>query len=142
MPLPPSSLSPAVLQRLRKIYHSSIKPLEQSYKYNELRQHEITGTAPVPGLGRHTPPCPRGSQALCVVGLRTLELSSPMFLETSLTGTILSLQEYPIICTGFSGEHFICKHSTVLVSKGCDATFYPSRAHGPTKLPIHLLIMS
>nr|XP_026241186.1 sarcalumenin isoform X2 [Urocitellus parryii] len=32
----------AVLQRLRKIYHSSIKPLEQSYKYNELRQHEIT----------------------------------------------------------------------------------------------------
>ncbi|XP_039095167.1 sarcalumenin isoform X2 [Hyaena hyaena] len=31
-----------VLQRLRKIYHSSIKPLEQSYKYNELRQHEIT----------------------------------------------------------------------------------------------------
>ncbi|XP_045398408.1 sarcalumenin isoform X1 [Lemur catta] len=32
----------AVMQRLRKIYHSSIKPLEQSYKYNELRQHEIT----------------------------------------------------------------------------------------------------
>uniref|UniRef100_A0A8C6X9J2 Sarcalumenin n=1 Tax=Naja naja TaxID=35670 RepID=A0A8C6X9J2_NAJNA len=32
----------AILQRLRKIYHSSIKPLEQSYKYNELRQHEIT----------------------------------------------------------------------------------------------------
>ncbi|XP_053326606.1 sarcalumenin isoform X2 [Spea bombifrons] len=32
----------AVLQRLRKIYHSSIKPLELSYKYNELRQHEIT----------------------------------------------------------------------------------------------------
>ncbi|XP_004474383.1 sarcalumenin [Dasypus novemcinctus] len=32
----------AVLQRLRKIYHSSIKPVEQSYKYNELRQHEIT----------------------------------------------------------------------------------------------------
>ncbi|XP_033022412.1 sarcalumenin isoform X1 [Lacerta agilis] len=30
------------LQRLRKIYHTSIKPLEQSYKYNELRQHEIT----------------------------------------------------------------------------------------------------
>uniref|UniRef100_A0A4W2BND9 Sarcalumenin n=1 Tax=Bos indicus x Bos taurus TaxID=30522 RepID=A0A4W2BND9_BOBOX len=35
-----------VLQRLRKIYHSSIKPLEQSYKYNELRQHEITGAEP------------------------------------------------------------------------------------------------
>ncbi|XP_021100103.1 sarcalumenin isoform X2 [Heterocephalus glaber] len=32
----------SVLQRLRKIYHTSIKPLEQSYKYNELRQHEIT----------------------------------------------------------------------------------------------------
>nr|XP_030140728.3 sarcalumenin isoform X1 [Taeniopygia guttata] len=31
-----------VLQRLRKIYHSSIKPLEHSYRYNELRQHEIT----------------------------------------------------------------------------------------------------
>nr|XP_056722213.1 sarcalumenin [Euleptes europaea] len=32
----------ATLQRLRKIYHTAIKPLEQSYKYNELRQHEIT----------------------------------------------------------------------------------------------------
>ncbi|XP_075035523.1 sarcalumenin isoform X2 [Mixophyes fleayi] len=32
----------AVLQRLRKIYHSSIKPLELSYKYSELRQYEIT----------------------------------------------------------------------------------------------------
>lgn len=42
--LPHPPLSTAVLQRLRKIYHSSIKPLEQSYKYNELRQHEITGT--------------------------------------------------------------------------------------------------
>ncbi|XP_051877166.1 sarcalumenin [Pristis pectinata] len=31
-----------VLQRLRKIYHNAIKPLEQAYKYNELRQHEIT----------------------------------------------------------------------------------------------------
>uniref|UniRef100_W5M3Z6 Sarcalumenin n=1 Tax=Lepisosteus oculatus TaxID=7918 RepID=W5M3Z6_LEPOC len=30
------------LQRLRKIYHSSIKPLEQAYRYNELRQHEIS----------------------------------------------------------------------------------------------------
>ncbi|XP_033091804.1 sarcalumenin [Trachypithecus francoisi] len=38
----PSDDYSAVLQRLRKIYHSSIKPLEQSYKYNELRQHEIT----------------------------------------------------------------------------------------------------
>ncbi|XP_029432096.1 sarcalumenin isoform X2 [Rhinatrema bivittatum] len=32
----------AVLQRLRKIYHTAIKPMEHSYKYNELRQHEIT----------------------------------------------------------------------------------------------------
>ncbi|XP_056392656.1 sarcalumenin [Hyla sarda] len=32
----------AVLQKLRKIYHSSIKPLELSYKYNELRQYEIS----------------------------------------------------------------------------------------------------
>ncbi|XP_073504357.1 sarcalumenin isoform X2 [Phyllobates terribilis] len=32
----------AALQKLRKIYHSSIKPLELSYKYNELRQYEIT----------------------------------------------------------------------------------------------------
>ncbi|XP_076434068.1 sarcalumenin isoform X1 [Peromyscus maniculatus bairdii] len=38
----PSDDYTAVLQRLRKIYHTSIKPLEQSYKYNELRQHEIT----------------------------------------------------------------------------------------------------
>ncbi|XP_014688677.1 sarcalumenin isoform X1 [Equus asinus] len=38
----PTDDYPVVLQRLRKIYHSSIKPLEQSYKYNELRQHEIT----------------------------------------------------------------------------------------------------
>ncbi|KAJ8346062.1 hypothetical protein SKAU_G00302550 [Synaphobranchus kaupii] len=30
------------LQRLRKIYHSSIKPMEQAYKYSELRQHEIS----------------------------------------------------------------------------------------------------
>ncbi|XP_073721167.1 sarcalumenin-like isoform X3 [Misgurnus anguillicaudatus] len=32
----------AALQRLRKIYHSSIRPMEQAYKYNELRQHEIS----------------------------------------------------------------------------------------------------
>ncbi|XP_078519255.1 sarcalumenin isoform X2 [Lissotriton helveticus] len=38
----PSEDYAAVLQRLRKIYHSSIKPLELGYKYNELRQHEIT----------------------------------------------------------------------------------------------------
>lgn len=39
----PSSCSPAALERLRKIYHTSIKPMEQAYKYNELRQHEISG---------------------------------------------------------------------------------------------------
>lgn len=42
---PRASAPAGVLQRLRKIYHSSIKPLEQSYRYNELRQHEITGNA-------------------------------------------------------------------------------------------------
>ncbi|OCT64347.1 sarcalumenin isoform X2 [Xenopus laevis] len=30
------------LQKLRKIYQNAIRPLEMSYKYNELRQHEIT----------------------------------------------------------------------------------------------------
>lgn len=39
----PSSCPPAALERLRKIYHTSIKPMEQAYKYNELRQHEISG---------------------------------------------------------------------------------------------------
>ncbi|XP_025048631.1 sarcalumenin isoform X3 [Alligator sinensis] len=39
---PADDYSGTTLQRLRKIYHSSIKPLEQSYRYNELRQHEIT----------------------------------------------------------------------------------------------------
>ncbi|XP_073492681.1 sarcalumenin isoform X2 [Aquarana catesbeiana] len=32
----------AVLQKLKKLYHSAVKPLELSYKYNELRQYEIT----------------------------------------------------------------------------------------------------
>merc|ERR1719357_215955 len=35
----------AALERLRKIYHTSIKPMEQAYKYNELRQHEISAYA-------------------------------------------------------------------------------------------------
>ncbi|XP_060696624.1 sarcalumenin isoform X1 [Hemiscyllium ocellatum] len=38
----PSDDYSGVLQRLRKIYHNAIRPLEQAYKYNELRQHEIT----------------------------------------------------------------------------------------------------
>lgn len=45
---------PGVLQRLRKIYHSSIKPLEHSYRYNELRQHEITGNATGTGVSSTT----------------------------------------------------------------------------------------
>lgn len=40
---PLSSCPAAALERLRKIYHTSIKPMEQAYKYNELRQHEISG---------------------------------------------------------------------------------------------------
>ncbi|KAF5887923.1 sarcalumenin-like isoform X1, partial [Clarias magur] len=32
----------AALQKLRTIYHNSIKPMEHAYKYNELRQHEIS----------------------------------------------------------------------------------------------------
>ena len=31
------------MKQLQHIYHSAIKPLEQAYKYNELRQHEVTG---------------------------------------------------------------------------------------------------
>nr|XP_042710042.1 sarcalumenin isoform X2 [Chrysemys picta bellii] len=46
----------ATLQRLRKIYHSSIKPLEQSYRYNELRQHEITVCDSTRGLSHQAPP--------------------------------------------------------------------------------------
>lgn len=41
----PSLCFTAAIQKLRKIYHSSIKPMEQAYKYNELRQHEISGIA-------------------------------------------------------------------------------------------------
>lgn len=50
----PHALPPGVLQRLRKIYHSSIKPLEHSYRYNELRQHEITGNATGTGVSGTT----------------------------------------------------------------------------------------
>ncbi|XP_036003924.1 sarcalumenin-like [Fundulus heteroclitus] len=32
----------AAIQKLRKVYHTSVKPMEQAYKYNELRQHEIS----------------------------------------------------------------------------------------------------
>ncbi|XP_068177870.1 sarcalumenin [Antennarius striatus] len=32
----------AALRKLLSIYHSNIKPMEQVFKYNELRQHEVT----------------------------------------------------------------------------------------------------
>lgn len=37
------SLSPAAMKKLLNIYHTAIKPMEQAFKYNELRQHEVTG---------------------------------------------------------------------------------------------------
>lgn len=36
-------LSAAAMKKLLDIYHTAIKPVEQAYKYNELRQHEVTG---------------------------------------------------------------------------------------------------
>lgn len=36
-------LSLAAMKKLLNIYHKAIKPVEQAYKYNELRQHEVTG---------------------------------------------------------------------------------------------------
>ncbi|KAM6972155.1 sarcalumenin [Aplochiton taeniatus] len=30
------------MKKLQHLYHTAIKPLEQAYKYNELRQHEVT----------------------------------------------------------------------------------------------------
>ncbi|XP_028998999.1 sarcalumenin-like [Betta splendens] len=32
----------AAMKKLLNIYHTAIKPVEQAYKYNELRQHEVT----------------------------------------------------------------------------------------------------
>ena len=37
------SLFLAAMKKLLNIYHTAIKPVEQAYKYNELRQHEVTG---------------------------------------------------------------------------------------------------
>lgn len=31
------------IKTLMNIYHKDIKPMEQAFKYNELRQHEVTG---------------------------------------------------------------------------------------------------
>lgn len=53
---------PGALERLRKIYHTSIKPMEQAYKYNELRQHEISGIVIAAG------------SALCFSGLLGLNV--------------------------------------------------------------------
>lgn len=36
-------LSLAAMKKLLNIYHTAIKPMEQAFKYNELRQHEVTG---------------------------------------------------------------------------------------------------
>ncbi|XP_029917547.1 sarcalumenin [Myripristis murdjan] len=38
----PSAKFSAAMKKLLDIYHTAIKPLEQIYKYNELRQHEVT----------------------------------------------------------------------------------------------------
>ncbi|XP_075903927.1 uncharacterized protein LOC142902599 isoform X2 [Nelusetta ayraudi] len=38
----PSAQVSAAMKKLLDIYHTAIKPVEQAYKYNELRQHEVT----------------------------------------------------------------------------------------------------
>ncbi|XP_029358434.1 sarcalumenin [Echeneis naucrates] len=38
----PSAEFSAAMKKLLNIYHTAIKPMEQAYKYNELRQHEVT----------------------------------------------------------------------------------------------------
>lgn len=38
-------VSAAAMKKLLDIYHTAIKPMEQAFKYNELRQHEVTGTS-------------------------------------------------------------------------------------------------
>ncbi|KAL6110342.1 srl [Pungitius sinensis] len=38
----PSTELSASMKKLLDIYHTAIKPMEQAYKYNELRQHEVT----------------------------------------------------------------------------------------------------
>ncbi|XP_062420673.1 sarcalumenin-like [Pungitius pungitius] len=38
----PSTELSASMKKLLHIYHTAIKPMEQAYKYNELRQHEVT----------------------------------------------------------------------------------------------------
>ncbi|XP_051940808.1 sarcalumenin-like [Hippocampus zosterae] len=38
----PSAQLSAAMKKLLNIYHTAIKPVEQAFKYNELRQHEVT----------------------------------------------------------------------------------------------------
>ncbi|XP_070782409.1 sarcalumenin-like [Enoplosus armatus] len=38
----PSAEFTAAMKKLLNIYHTAIKPMEEAYKYNELRQHEVT----------------------------------------------------------------------------------------------------
>ncbi|XP_066509472.1 sarcalumenin-like isoform X1 [Hoplias malabaricus] len=38
----PSEKFTATLKKLQNIYHTAIKPMEQAYKYKELRQHEVS----------------------------------------------------------------------------------------------------
>lgn len=33
----------AIVKKLQHVYHTAIKPLEEAYKYKELRQHEVSG---------------------------------------------------------------------------------------------------
>ncbi|XP_034044775.1 sarcalumenin-like isoform X2 [Thalassophryne amazonica] len=41
-PTQPSAEFTAATKKLLSIYYSAIRPMEQAYKYNELRQHEVT----------------------------------------------------------------------------------------------------
>ncbi|XP_013884017.1 sarcalumenin [Austrofundulus limnaeus] len=39
----PSAEFSGAVKKLLNIYHTAIKPMEQAFKYNELRQHEVSG---------------------------------------------------------------------------------------------------
>ena len=42
------SLSVAAMKKLLSIYHGAIKPMENAYKYNEMRQHQVSGRLLLP----------------------------------------------------------------------------------------------
>uniref|UniRef100_A0A672GME1 Sarcalumenin n=1 Tax=Salarias fasciatus TaxID=181472 RepID=A0A672GME1_SALFA len=44
-PFPPAFISTGAMKTLLNIYHKAIKPMEDAYRYNELRQHEVTGNS-------------------------------------------------------------------------------------------------